>query len=94
MRSPILWGIACVAVWLALCAAIGLVAVEGALHPRRVPLTSSEREDARSVAARNHAVLTDTVITADDGAIPARVEHAAAHRQWRWGDPSAWSGRQ
>lgn len=69
MRSPILWGIACVAVWLALCAAIGLVAVEGALHPRRVPLTSSEREDARSVAARNHAVLTDTVITADDGAI-------------------------
>ena len=57
------------AVWLALCAAIGLIAVEGALHPRRVPLTPSEREDASSVAARDHAVLTDIVIPADDSAI-------------------------
>jgi uncharacterized protein len=68
-RPLMLWGSACVVVWLALCAAIGLVLVEGALHPGRAPLTPSENQDARSVAARNHAVLTDIAISADDGAI-------------------------
>jgi fermentation-respiration switch protein FrsA (DUF1100 family) len=72
MKSPrtlALWGIACVLAWLTLCAAIGLVAVEGALHPGRSPLTPSEEQRAQTVAARNHAVLTNVSVPADDGVI-------------------------
>ncbi|MGO9434659.1 MAG: alpha/beta hydrolase [Terracidiphilus sp.] len=66
-RQLALWGIACGAGWLVLCAAIGLIATEGALHPERSPLSSSEEQKAQSIADRNHAVLTDVAITADDG---------------------------
>ena len=61
------WGLACVLVWLILCAAIGILSVEGALHPRRSPLTESDEESAQAIAVQNHAALSDVQIAADDG---------------------------
>jgi len=55
------------AFWLVACSAIGIVAVEGALHPgRRVPGVVNETQ-AQAIAARNHAELEEVALTAGDG---------------------------
>jgi hypothetical protein len=55
--------------WLLLCAVIGVVAVEGALHPLRSPLNAEEEQRAAMTAKENHAVLTDADVVARDGAL-------------------------
>jgi hypothetical protein len=60
-------GIACVLAWLAVCAAVGLVMVQRALHPGRSRLTPLEQQQALATAARNHATLNNISILADDG---------------------------
>jgi len=55
--------------WLSLCAVIGVVAVEGALHPVHLPLSISDKQHAATIAKENHAVLTDVDVVARDGAI-------------------------
>lgn len=56
------------AVWFLLCGAIGIVAVEGALHPARLPVTAEEQADAHDIAQQNNAYLADVEIEARDGA--------------------------
>lgn len=63
------WGLACVIVWLILCVVIGILSVEGALHPGRSPLTESDKESARAIAMQDQATLSEVEIAADDGAI-------------------------
>ena len=55
--------------WLSLCAAVGIVAVEGALHPPHSPLNADDEQQAASIAIENHAVLTDAQIVSHDGAV-------------------------
>jgi uncharacterized protein len=62
------YGIALIGAWLLVCMLVGIVAVEGALHPGRRPLLPSDGLLARSIAARNHAEITDAVLAAADGA--------------------------
>jgi uncharacterized protein len=62
--------IACLGgVWLALSAAIGVVAIESALHPERRRFVSGDIEAARAIADRDDATLSDVSIAASDGAI-------------------------
>jgi hypothetical protein len=68
LRIFLRWALALVALWLTLCAVIGIVAVEQALHPVRRALGPNAEELARAVAARNHAELTEVSVTAEDGA--------------------------
>jgi dipeptidyl aminopeptidase/acylaminoacyl peptidase len=68
MRCFLRWGAVLVAVWLVSSAAIGVLAVELALHPGRRALGPEAEERAQAVAARNHAQLAEVSITADDGA--------------------------
>ncbi len=56
-----------IAVWLVLCTAIGIVAVEGALHPVRLPLTPADDSRAQNIAAQDRARIADVEITSDDG---------------------------
>jgi fermentation-respiration switch protein FrsA (DUF1100 family) len=51
---------------LLLCAAIGIFAVEGALHPARLPISESDQIRAQTIARRSHAALTDVEIIAED----------------------------
>jgi uncharacterized protein len=67
-------------VWLLLCAAIGVVAVEGALHPLRLSLSAPDEQQAATIATENHSVLTDVVVVAPDGA----VLHAWSIRPVNW----------
>jgi uncharacterized protein len=55
-------------VWLVLCLAIGVVAVEGALHPARILPQPEDEIRAQDVADRYHASLSDVAFTAPDGA--------------------------
>lgn len=55
--------------WLLLCAAIGVTAVEGALHPMRLPLSATDKQQAAMIAKENRAVLTDVDFVARDGAM-------------------------
>jgi uncharacterized protein len=64
VRIPIYGGI-----WLALCAVIGIVAAEGALHPARLALEPDSGATAQSFAARNRATLADVAIPAGDGVV-------------------------
>ncbi len=57
-----------VAVWLVVCAAIGIVATEWALHPGRRALDAKAEAIAQEIALRNHAELTEVSVTASDGA--------------------------
>jgi hypothetical protein len=54
--------------WLVLCAAIGIFATEGALHPTRLALTRDDEQRARDIATQNSATLLNLEITARDGA--------------------------
>src|ERR1700722_2268995 len=58
----------CGAVWLVVCAAIGIFAVESALHPPRTLAGPEGEAEVQSVAARDDAVLADVSIRAEDGA--------------------------
>lgn len=58
-----------VVAWLLLCAAIGVIAIEGALHPARARLQPAEQSAAEVMATRDHADLTETSIVGSDGAI-------------------------
>ena len=62
------WVLGLSAVLLVLEAAVGLVAVEGALHPSRRITTPDERSEAVRVAARHDAALAEVSVTANDGA--------------------------
>src|SRR5271157_463508 len=61
------WCLAAVAVWFVLCAAIGIVATEAALHPHRYPVAPELTLQAQDVAARHHAALAAVAVTAGDG---------------------------
>ena len=58
-----------VATWLLGCAAIGVFAVEGALHVPHLALTARNQAQAVTIARRENAVLSDAEITAADGAV-------------------------
>jgi uncharacterized protein len=62
------WSVCCLAAWLLLSSLIGVVAMEGALHPYRRPLLAQDEALARAISSRNDAVLTDVAIRATDGA--------------------------
>lgn len=57
------------ATWFSLCAVIGVVAVEGALHPAHQPISAANERQASAIAKSNDALLTDVEVRADDGAI-------------------------
>jgi uncharacterized protein len=57
------------AIWLLACAVIGVVAVEGALHPARQVLSTEDEQRAAALARENHAVLTSVEIAANDGSV-------------------------
>lgn len=67
-RSILIFAGASSVIWLLVCAAIGVFAVEGALHLPRLALTAPERDKAAAIAKQDDAVLTDAQITAADGA--------------------------
>jgi pimeloyl-ACP methyl ester carboxylesterase len=56
-------------IWLISCMVIGVVVTEWALHPWQRVLTPEAEAQAQTIAARNHAVLTEVAVTASDGAI-------------------------
>ena len=56
------------ATWFALNCVIGMVAIEGATHLKRAPVTAEEQDLAHSVADQNDAALSDVQIIAKDGA--------------------------
>lgn len=68
--------------WLLVCAAIGVVAVEGALHPMRLPLRAADVQRAAITSEENHAVLTNVDVVARDGSIL---------RAWNM-QPAQWNG--
>lgn len=57
------------AIWMAVCAAIGIVLAEVALHPPRLPVGPSDEAAAQAEAARDRAELSDVSVAASDGAI-------------------------
>jgi alpha-beta hydrolase superfamily lysophospholipase len=67
MRRIAWWSAGCAVLWLALCACIGIIAMEGALHPSRRPVTPEDLAVARAVSERDGATLTGVSIAADDG---------------------------
>ncbi len=56
-------------IWLVLCAVIGLIAVEGALHPARLALSAEDEQQAAAIAAEDHANVTEATVAASDGAV-------------------------
>jgi uncharacterized protein len=56
-------------VWLALSAFIGIVAMEAALHPARLPVNRADENAAGDVAVRDRATGADVSVIAGDGAI-------------------------
>ena len=67
-RKLVLWAACTVAAWLVSNAAIGIVAVEGALHIPRKPLESADYELAHAIGLRNDAAMKEASIRAEDGA--------------------------
>ncbi len=59
---------ATVTAWLLMCAAVGVFAVEGALHPVRRPVTLRDEQRAAAIANQHHAILGGVQIAAADGA--------------------------
>jgi hypothetical protein len=77
-RSFLRWGAALVAVWLVLNVAVGLVAVETALHPGRRSLGPEADATAQAIALRNHAELAEvSVVASDDATLRAWSMHPA-----------------
>ena len=68
-RIFVLIAVSSIGVWLALCAVIGIVAVEAALHQARLPLTRADEAQARSIAARSNATFADVEVVANDGVV-------------------------
>jgi uncharacterized protein len=58
-----------VTTWLLLCVVIGVVAMEGALHPGRRAVSGADRERASGVAAADNAQISEVSMTAADGAV-------------------------
>jgi hypothetical protein len=69
MRIYIRWGVKFAGIWLCSCMVIGIVAMQWALHPWRRALTPEAEALAQSIAAHNHAVLSEIAVTASDGAV-------------------------
>jgi hypothetical protein len=82
LRLIAICGTASLLAWLLLCAAIGIVAVEGALHPVRRRLSAENELQASIIAKEDHAALTDATVVADDGTVL---------RAWSI-RPGAWNG--
>jgi alpha-beta hydrolase superfamily lysophospholipase len=68
-RVFLLCGVVLVSTWILICAGIGYVAADLALHPGRRALTAALKVRVQAVAASNHAELADVSIAAMDGAI-------------------------
>lgn len=68
VRSIAIVFAATLATWLALNCVVGVVAIEGATHLARLPVTAGDEDRARNVAMRNRATLSNIAITANDGA--------------------------
>jgi pimeloyl-ACP methyl ester carboxylesterase len=66
LRRAAIWLIAAFTMWILCCGAIGVMAVESALHPIRNRLTTEARAAAEEVAARNNASLEEVEIRAAD----------------------------
>jgi len=58
-----------VTAWLLVSALIGIVAMEGALHPGRRAVTGADRERASRLATANNARFSEVSISAADGAV-------------------------
>ena len=54
--------------WVLICTVIGVVAVEGAVHPAHLQLSEADEQQAAMIAIANHAVLTDASVVTHDGA--------------------------
>jgi fermentation-respiration switch protein FrsA (DUF1100 family) len=67
-RSIIIFPGAALVVWLVLCSAIGVVAVEGALHLAHFSFTARDEVRVRNLADQNGARLAEIEIVAGDGA--------------------------
>jgi len=67
-RSLAVWSFALVAGWLAICCIIGVLAVEGALHPQRMQVYATDEARAQTIASKDGATLSLVQITAPDGA--------------------------
>ena len=67
LRSCLRWGLELAGVWLVVCAAVGILATEMALHPGRRLMGPKSQAEAQAVADRNHAKLTEVSIFASDG---------------------------
>ena len=67
LRKVLRRGLVIVLVWIGICAGIGIMAAEMALHPGRRALGTHAKENASDVAARNGAELTEVAVTAVDG---------------------------
>lgn len=68
-RSILIVAASAVTVWLLLCAAIGIIAIEGALHIPRLPLNAEAEDRAARIATKEDAVLSDVSIVAADGTV-------------------------
>jgi fermentation-respiration switch protein FrsA (DUF1100 family) len=66
LRRAAIWAIATLTVWLLCCPAIGIMAVESALHPARNRLTIENRDLAEEVASRYNTRLEQVDISAAD----------------------------
>lgn len=60
---------AALATWLLLCAVVGVIAVEGALHPGRLRLSAADTQQAERMAANDRAVLAEVTVNASDGEV-------------------------
>jgi dipeptidyl aminopeptidase/acylaminoacyl peptidase len=67
LRKFVLFTTAAILIYLSLSSAIGIVAVESALHPARRALTPADQAQARALAAQNHADVRQVSIPAQDG---------------------------
>jgi uncharacterized protein len=80
LRFILIVTVASAAVYLLLGATVGIVAVEGALHPLRRPLTLQDEQSALAIAQENNARFASAQIIAADGAVlrawKMRPEHA------------------
>lgn len=69
LRRVAIWGGVLVGCWLAVCAAGGVMAADGALHAQRQRLTADDERRARALAARFHAGFSEREVAAADGAV-------------------------